>query len=426
MISSVRFLAGSLSVFFVQAQLLASDWPQWRGPKHDGHVPAGERVPDELPAEPKVVWKMKVGEGLASPVVAGGKVFYFDNVGGKETLHALDAVTAKQLWRKEIDDTFSDLQGPTGPRCTPMVDDDRVYAQSCKGELQCLRAADGKLIWRVNYTNDFGAVFVGEKGNTPGASRHGNNGAPVVDGEFLYACAGGTNGAGIICFEKRTGKVVWKSQNDQAGYAPPIMATISGVKEIVCFTADGLIGLEVKAGKLLWRVPMKTAFARHVTTPVAYEDVVVVASHQIGLLGTRISKDGVGLRAEEAWLNKEAAMNFSSPVAVDQYLYGLGPSKNFVCVAIPTGKLMWSKDGSFTTSADKAHASFIVMGKNILTLTDGGQLVLFAAGPQEFREIGRAQVCGMNWCNPAYADGKLYWRDGIKGAGELACVELVP
>ena len=119
-------------------------------------------------------------------------------------------------------------------------------------------------------------------------------------------------------------------------------------------------------------------------------------------------------------------MNFSSPVAVGNYLYGLGPAKNLVCVDISSGKATWSKDGYFTTSADKAHAAFIVMGKNILTLTDGGQLALFAADPKEFRETGRAQVCGLNWCNPAYADGRLYLRDGIKGAGELMCVELMP
>jgi len=368
---------------------------------------------------------MKVGEGLASPVIAAGKVFYFDNAGGKETLHVIDAATMRELWRKEIDGTFSDSQGPTGPRCTPVVDGDRVYAQSCKGELQCLSVNDAKVIWRVNYTNDFGAIFVGEKGNIPGAARHGNNGSPVIDGDHLIACVGGTNSAGVVCFDKRTGKVVWKSQNDQAAYAPPVVTTIAGLKQVVCFTAEGLIGLCAQDGKLLWRVPMKTAYARHVTTPVVYEDIVVVASHQIGLIGTKIRKAGGELNAEQAWLSKEAAMNFASPVAMGKHLYGLGPAKNLVCVEIPTGKLMWSKEGHFNTSADKAHASFIVMGKNILTLTDGGLLVLFAADSRAFKEIGRAQVCGMNWCNPAYAEGKLYLRDGIKGAGELLCIHLL-
>lgn len=418
------FAIGLLVVVF-QSSVCASDWPQWRGPFRDGHVPEGECVPEKLPGEPRIAWKIKVGEGLASPVVAGGKVFFFDNTEGKETLHAMDAATTKELWRKEIDQPFTDMQGPSGPRCTPLVDGERVYAQSCKGELQCLGVANGRLIWSVNFTNDFGAIFIGEKGSTPGAARHGNNGQPVIDGDLLYACVGGTNGAGVVCFEKMTGKVIWKSQNDMAAFAPPMIAIIGGIKQAVCFTCDGVIGLEAKNGSLLWRIPVKTAFSRHVTTPVILEDMVVVASHQAGLLGIKVSIDGPGQKAEQAWTNKDAAMNFSSPVAVGKYVYGLGPAKNLICVEIATGRLMWSKEGYFSTSPDKAHASFIVMRKNILTLTDGGQLVLFAVDPNEFKEIGRAQVCGLNWCNPAYADERLFLRDGIKSTGELLCVELL-
>src|SRR5206468_969395 len=161
------------------------------------------------------------------------------------------------------------------------------------------------------------------------------------------------------------------------------MATIGGVKQLIVFTADGVIGLAVDDGKLLWRFPMKTAFARHVTTPVVLEDMVVVSSHEIGLIGLKISKNGAGWEATRAWLSRESAINFSSPVAVGNFLYGLGPTANLICVDIKTGKQAWSKNGYVTTSGDRAHADFIVMGPNILTLTDGGQLVLFAADPKE-------------------------------------------
>ena len=143
-------------------------------------------------------------------------------------------------------------------------------------------------------------------------------------------------------------------------------------------------------------------------------------------MGLNISRTGADFKVERAWLSKEGAMNFSSPVAVGKNLYGLGPAKNIICVDIPTGKTLWSKAGWLTTSADKAHASFLVMGKNILTLTDGGLLVLFAADPAECREISRVQICGANWCNPAYVDGKLFVREGIKTTGELLCVALLP
>ncbi len=400
----------------------AADWPRWRGPNGDGHVPAGSAVIEKLPAEIKSVWRIKVGEGLASPVVAGGKVFCFDAVDGKETLRALDANTAGELWRATIDDTFRDQQGPAGPRCTPVVDGERVYAASCKGELQCLTTKDGKLVWRANYVQVFQAVFIGEKGPVPGAARHGNNGSPLIQGDRLYACVGGTNGASVVCFDKRTGKVIWKSQNDQAGYAPPV---ITPQGHLLAFTVDGLLGLRASNGDFLFRIPIKTAYARHVTTPVWFEDVAVVSSHQVGMLGIKISATGTNVTADTAWVSKDAAMNFSSPVAVGRHLYGLGPRKNLVCVDIPTGQLKWSQDGYFTTSADKAHGAFIVMGNNILALTDGGELVMFAADPDAFKELGRVQVCAINWCNPAYADGRLYLRDGNKAAGELMCLELI-
>jgi outer membrane protein assembly factor BamB len=397
-----------------------ADWPQWRGPDRTGHVSPGATVPASLSTEPKIVWRLKIGDGFASPVVAGGKVFYSDNHEGHETLHALEAGSGKEIWHADIDQAAGDQQGPAGPRCTPLVDGDRVYAQSLKGQLRCLKTSDGSLVWKVNYTTDFSAIFIGEKGNAQGAARHGNNGSPLIDGNQMFVNVGGTNGESVVCFQKETGKVLWKSQNDQAAYAAPFMATIGGVKQLVAFTVEGVIGLGVKEGKLLWRFPMKTSYARHVTTPVVLDDMVVVSSHEIGLVGLKISKNGEAWEAKRAWLSRESAINFSSPVAVGNYLYGLGPTANLICVDIKTGKQTWSKDGYVTTSGDRAHAAFIVMEPNILTLTDGGQLVLFRADPKECKEIGTLQVCGKTWCNPAYADGKLFLRD----ARELMCVEL--
>jgi outer membrane protein assembly factor BamB len=142
------------------------------------------------------------------------------------------------------------------------------------------------------------------------------------------------------------------------------------------------------------------------------------------MIGARISRAKDQFVAGQAWLSKESAMNFSSPVAVGRYLYGLGPDKNFECVEIATGKQIWSKSGYFQSSADKSYGGFIVIGGNILCLTDGGQLVLFEANAEKFVEHGTAQICGVNWCNPAYDNGKLYLRDGNKGPGELLCVDL--
>ena len=407
----------------------ATDWPQWRGPNRDGHASGATNI-EKLPVEPAVIWRVKAGPGLASPVVAGKSAIHFDAVDGKETIHALERESGGEIWRRAIDDTFHDLQGPDGPRCTPLIDGDRVYAVSCRGKLVCLSLKDGKEVWTVSYTTDFGAEFIGEKGNVPGAGRHGNNGTPLIVGERLYACAGGEEGAGVVCLDKMTGKVIWKSQNDRAAYAPPMMAKLAGVEQLICFTGEALIGLDPQNGNLFWRRPIKTAFGRHATAPVwnkdEDKDIVVVSSHQAGMIAMQIKRQKNEVTAEEAWISKENAMNFASGVAVGGYLYGLGPRKNLECVDIATGKQTWSKEGYFQTSADKSYGGFVVVGGKILCLTDGGLLVLFGADPEKFEEFGQAQVCGANWCNPAYADGKLYLRDGNKGTGtgEWMCLEL--
>ena len=188
-----------------------------------------------------------------------------------------------------------------GPVARPLIDGDRVYAVSCRGKLACLSLTDGKELWTISYTTDFAAQFIGEKGNVAGAGRHGNNGTPLVVGERLYACAGGEEGAGVVCLDKMTGKVIWKSQNDLAGYAPPMMAKLAGVEQLICFTSEALIGLDPQNGNLFWRRPIKTAFGRHATAPVWHEDMVVVSSHQAGMIAMRIKRQENEVKAEEAW-----------------------------------------------------------------------------------------------------------------------------
>lgn len=396
--------------------IYANDWPQWRGPDRTGHV--HERL-KAIPAEPKVNWKIATTEGLSSPVIADAKVFLFEAEDGQEVLLALQAENGQRIWSARIDEIFKDNQGPPGPRCTPVIDGDSVYAVSCRGELECLATETGKKIWSVNYQKDFGAAFVGEKGNTPGAGRHGNNGSPLIRGNQLFTCAGGTNGA-VVCLNKKTGAVIWKALDEQAAYAAPVILKLAGMDQLVCFMADSVLALNPEDGKLLWRFPVKTAYARHVTTPVSFADTVVISSHQVGMIGLKVSADKV----EQAWLSKETAMNFSSPVAVGRHLYGLGPKADVICVDIPTGKLLWSKPGYFTTSPDRSEAAFLVFEENILMLTDGGRLILFEADPNEMKELSLAQVCGLNWCNPAYANGRLFVREGVKTTGSLLSVTI--
>lgn len=394
----------------------SSDWPQWRGPNRDGIAGADAPAVSALPNELKPVWKLAIGGGFSAPVVSNGKLVYADEHAGREIVHAVDAAGGKELWHIDYAPVYEDEWG-AGPRATPIIEGDRVYVQSCNGEFRCLNLANGKAIWATSFEKDFGVKFLGSKANSGTASRRGNNGSGVIDGGRIFLPVGSTEGASIVCFDKMTGKVLWKAGDDEAAYSSFRVATLAGVRQVVAFTAEALLGLETQSGKILWRVPLKTGAKRHAMTPVIIGDTITVNSQTIGLVCIKISKEGQGLKASEAWVNKQLKINLATPVFIDGYFYSQGNAKNFVCVDSKTGQVKWSEPGF-----GKDYSSTLAVGKNLLVLSDEGQLFLIAADLQKYHEIARLQVCGKTWSFPAYANGRLYVRDGK----QLLCIDLSP
>ena len=416
---NIRRLVGfcAISSFLLSVPANADDWPQWRGPERTGHAAPSAAVPAALPKELKPEWKIAIGGGFSSPVLADGKLVYLDENGAREVAHVLEAGAGRELWRAEYAELFKDEWGP-GPRSTPLIDQDRLYVQSCNGELRCFRLADGQLLWQAGFEKDFGVKFLGGKAREGTATRRGNNGCGVIDGQRFIVPVGGTNGTSLVCFDKMTGRVQWKSGNDEAAYSSCMVATLAGVKQVVAFTADALLGANLETGQILWRVPLVTNAKRHAATPVVFGDSVVVNSHSIGLVCFRIVSENGALQAKQAWVNKKLAINLATPVLVGEYLYCLGAQKDFVCVEAATGKLRWSRPG-FGRGA-KDYAATIALGSKLLVLTEPGELVLLEANPENGVELGRLQVCGSTWSHPAYGNGKLFVRDGR----QLLCLDL--
>jgi len=387
----------------------ATDWPQWRGPNRDGHVPAGAPVPAALPKDPKPAWKVPVGGGFSAPIVAGQKLVYLDENGTKEVAHVLDRGSGKEIWHLDYAERFQDEWG-AGPRATPIIDDDRLYIQACNGEFRCLNLADGKIIWQTSYEKDFGVKFLGSKANEGTATRRGNNGSGVIDGRRLILPVGSTDGASLVCFDKLNGKVLWKTGQDEAAYSSFMIASLAGTRQVVAFTADALLGADLEDGRILWRVPLKTNAKRHAASPVIFGNRVLVNSHSIGMVCFQIGKDSGGFQAEPAWTNADLKINLATPVLVDGHLYSQGADRDYVCVEAATGKLKWKQAGF--GSGKKDYASTIVLGKNLLVLSEDGTLLLLAADPAKYTELDRAQVCGNTWSFPAYVEGQLFVRDG--------------
>src|SRR5205823_3233182 len=158
-----------------------------------------------------------------------------------------------------------------------------LYVQACNGEFLCLSLADGKVRWQTSYAKDFGVKFLGSKANEGTATRRGNNGSGVISDQRIFLPVGGTAGASLVCLNKLNGQVLWKSGHDEAAYSSFMVATLSGIKQLVAFTAEALLGADLETGKELWRVPLKTNAKRHAATPVINGDTITVNSHSFGM-----------------------------------------------------------------------------------------------------------------------------------------------
>lgn len=385
--------------------LLAGNWPGWRGVQRDGRLD-GETLPSEIKSAPDVVWRLPIGHGYAGPVVSGTLLVYVDDAGGKETAHCLDTATGKELWRTAYHDNYADEFEP-GPRCTPQIDGDRVYVQSCRGEFQCLSLKDGSVQWRFHFA-DYGAFWVTERGSPIGAAnRRGNSGSPVALDGRVYVQVGSTNGASIAAFESSSGKLLWKSQNDLTCYSSLAHGKPGGVAQVVSATCEGLLGLAVDDGRVLWRVPFKTGANRNVVTPLVDGDTITFASYTTGLRRIQLQTSGSTQTPSDAWFNRDLKINLSTPTLAGNHFFGLGPDtqKAYLCVDRATGKVAWTQPGF------NAVASTITDGERLLVTTDQGECLLLAADPTAYRELGRFQACGRTYSHPAIANGRLYVRD---------------
>jgi len=408
--TSLRVFCASVFAF---AAAHAADWPQWRGPNRDAVVKDPNHALNKLPDEPKVLWQLDAGPGQSSPVIAGGKLVYFDAQKDQEMAHCVDAATGKVLWSTSVGPTveFSPAYGG-GPRCTPLIDGDRVYAQSSGGEFRCLSLADGKKIWGVSFGTDYGATFIGNNSSDPIAKetasrRHGNNGCAAIAGDRIFVPVGSTNGATLVCYDKKTGKELWRAGNDNTAYSSVMTGTLAGVPQAVHFTADALMGVDAASGKILWRVPLKTGAKRHACTPVIGPDSVVVASTNIGTQKFHIVKTGLDVNAEKAWANMQCKTILGTPTLLGKYLFTLGPTDHadLECLDFETGNQIWSQPGFGD------YASLTTVNDKILVLNSTGELILVKADPTQYQELGRTQLCAKTWASPAYADGKIYVKD---------------
>jgi outer membrane protein assembly factor BamB len=326
-----RFLLSfGVALFLMRAS--ATDWPQFLGPTRNG-VYAGAPLAASWPKDgPRVVWQRKVDQGFSGPAVVSGKLILFHRVDNKETVDCLDASTGKTLWSFDYPTAYRDDFGfDEGPRATPAIADDRVYSYGAEGVLTCLELATGKKLWGLDARKEFRAP----KGFFGIAC------SPLVEGDAVILNIGG-DGAGIVAFDKLTGKILWKATNDQSSYSSPVAATIHDRRYLFVLTLANFVALDPANGKILFQYPFRPPIRASVTAaaPLVIDDLVFLsASYGLGAVLLKITSNG----PEKIWSGDDILSNhYATCVYLNGFLYGIhgrtdpgfDPSASLRCVEL--------------------------------------------------------------------------------------------
>jgi outer membrane protein assembly factor BamB len=387
----------------------ADDWPQWQGPDRNS-ISKEKGLLQMWPKDgPALAWKAKgLGGGDSAPSIAGGKLFGMGNRSGDEVVWCLAEKDGTELWATKVEPAFRQRmpQSKEGPGGTPTVDGERLYAIGMGGELVCLQVKDGKEVWRVNLTKEFG-------GNVPMWSYRES---PLVDGDKLICTPGGADAA-LVALDKANGKMVWKSKvpgSRGAAYSSVIAIDAAGQRQYVQLTQGTLVGVAAADGKVLWkyaRPANRTGI--NCTTPIYY-DGQVFASSAYGAGGglVKLSKDGDGVKAEEVYFTRSMENHHGGMIVHDGCLYGAHGGNGggyLACLDVKTGTMLWNKQ----REVEKGSVAFA--DGRLYYRTESGAVLLIEPSAKEYLEHGKFKQPERSrspaWAHPVVANGKLYIRD---------------
>ncbi|MDZ7343176.1 MAG: PQQ-binding-like beta-propeller repeat protein [candidate division KSB1 bacterium] len=386
------------------AEEASPEWPQWRGPNRDGLSTETGLLKSWPEGGPKVLWRAASGEGYSAISIAKGRAYTMYGQGNDEVLVCLDAATGKELWRYRLDSKFYNDQG-NGPRSTPVVDGDLVFVQGAQSMLAAVKAATGEKVWQHDLKRDYG-------GRIP---TWGVSSTPLVEGELLLVDVGGKEGSALCAFNKKDGRLVWKSHSDLPGYSAPIAITVNGVRQVIFFTGTAAVGVSPKDGKIFWRHPWQTSYDVNAATPIFIpnDKVFISSGYGVGATVLQIKNQNGTVKVEPVWKSRVIKNHFSSSVLVGNYLYGFDDGI-FVCVDALTGEQQWQQRGYQKGSLIYADGHLIVLGEQ-------GKLGLVEATPTAYKEKASAQpLTGKCWTMPALAGGKLY----LRNQKEMLCLDM--
>jgi outer membrane protein assembly factor BamB len=375
-----------------------SDWPQFRGPNRDGAIGAFSE-PKAWPERLTQKWKVTVGEGHATPVLVGDRVYIFSREGSNEVMRAIDAGTGKVAWQTRYAapvtvNPAAQEHGP-GPKSTPTFAAGRLYTMGMGGIVTAFDAASGKIVWQK-----------------PGGSTlplYGTATSPLVDRGLVIVHVGGNDQGALTAFDANTGQVKWAWNGDGPSYASPIAADIDGVHQVIALTQANIVGVSAADGRLLWRRPFTTEYTQNIITPVVVGQMVIVAGYQKPTSGLRIVRTGDQWRVEEAWQNERESLYMANAVVVGDALLGLSHrnSGQYFLLDVKTGKTLWD---SMPRQAN--NAAIVRAGDLVFALEDDGDLLVGRVAGARFQELKRYKVADSpTWAQPVISGSRIFIKD---------------
>ena len=405
----------------------ADDWAQWRGPDRTG-LSKETGLAKQWPAKgPDVVWNVDhVGQGYSAVAVRGDRLFTLGNIDGQGFVLCLNTENGSVIWKTHPPtetEEYHHSRG-NGARGTPTLDGDLLFTIGGGGDLTCLKADSGSVVWSKHFVNDFG-------GSRP---EWGFSESPLVDGEKLIVTPGGLDGC-VVALNKKNGELIWRSKDaaDFAHYSSAILVESNGIRQILQFTSGGgkrgggrrnssepvepktpenaisprIISLDAKTGRLLWSYDKSANGTANVATPIFHDDKVFSSSaYSTGGGLVKLAKNSGGFTAEEVYFEKKMANHHGGIVLVDGYLYGFG-SGGLICMKFDTGEIAWQARSVSKGSIFYADGFLYCYGEN-------HEMALVAANPKEYIEKGRFEVPSgdqSTWAHPVVANGRMYLRD---------------
>jgi outer membrane protein assembly factor BamB len=361
---------------------------------------------------PKLLWKRKdIGGGYSTPAVVGGRIYLMADRKGDELVVALAVKDGSTVWSTRVGKVGPNM-GPQypGTRSTPTVDGERIYALGSDGDLVCLERGKGKKVWSKNLRNDFDGA--------PGLWAYSES--VLIDGDVLVCTPGGEN-ASLVALNKKDGATRWKSavpKGGEAAYSSPIAVEVQGVRQYVQFLAKGLVGVDAKTGKFLWRYDETRDQAANIPTPVFHDGGVFTSTSRNGSGLVRLKADKGEVTAEQVYYNNTKLNSIGGVVLVGEHLYGTDAKGQLVCMDFKTGKVKWRNPSVGTASLCYADGRLYVrsQGGTGFGPEKTPEVALVEATPDGYKEKGRFEQPDHGrrpaWPHPVVANGRLYLRDG--------------